>query len=174
MWKRILVPHDFSACAARAVDLACTLAEREPGAVLQLLHVSQLPPNLPLDAIVAPFGPNRPSTTIDDLTTSGARASLEDIVGPLRSRGIEARAIAVATASRDIAAEILYVAERERADVIVIGTHGRSGLSHLLLGSVAEKVIRGATMPVVTIRSSQAPDAEPTREEDVAEDELSG
>jgi len=59
------------------------------------------------------------------------------------------------------------------ADALVVGTHGRKGLSHLLLGSVAEKVVRSAPVPVVCVRTP-ARDATPIREETDIEDELAG
>ncbi len=170
MWKRLLVPHDFSACAAAAVELAKSLAKSN-GASIELLHVSQLPPNLPPETRVTPDG--TASMSIAELTTRAAHQKLEEIATPLRAAGVDTRALAIATASRDVAAEILHVAQERGFDGIVIGTHGRAGLAHLLLGSVAEKVIRGARVPVVTIRSSTR-ESEPTNEEQIAEDEVSG
>jgi nucleotide-binding universal stress UspA family protein len=73
----------------------------------------------------------------------------------------------------EIADEILAAAQDLEADVLVVGTHGRTGLAHLVLGSIAEKVVRRAAVPVVTVRSL-SPEAEPTKEERDAEDELTG
>ena len=73
----------------------------------------------------------------------------------------------------DVADEIIDVAKQVSAEALVVGTHGRTGLSHLLLGSVAEKVVRGASVPVVCVRT-HAPEARSTREERDAEDELAG
>jgi nucleotide-binding universal stress UspA family protein len=67
----------------------------------------------------------------------------------------------------------LRAARELRSDLIVVGTHGRTGLSHFWLGSVAETLVRLAPVPVLTLRS-ESPEAEPTREERQAEDELSG
>ena len=171
MWKSLLVPHDFSDCAARALDVAVELAAHA-GARLTLLHVSLLPPSLPPDAMVIAPGTNAP-VRVDELTTAGARRELAAIATPLIARGLSVRSVAMATASGDISTWILRAADENGVDAIVVGTHGRRGLSHLLLGSTAEKVIRGARVPVVTVRSS-APEATPTREESLAEDEVVG
>lgn len=171
MWNHVLVPVDFSECAARAVELGFALAQRDR-AILTLVHVSPLPPNLPADALVTPPG-TAERMRVDEYTTRGARLRLDAIAAPLREGGLDLRTLAVASPSGEIAEELLRVAAEVGADAIVAGTHGRTGLSHLLLGSVAEKVIRGASVPVITIRSHSA-EAQATREERVAEDETEG
>lgn len=171
MWKRLLVPHDFSPCSAHALDVATTLAE--PGqAELTLLHVSPLPPNLPADARVA-AADGTTLLSIDELLTSGARRQLAAIAAPLKARGLRVQTLARVTEPGSPADAILHIARELESDLIVLGTHGRTGLAHLLLGSVAEKVIRGAHVPVLSVRSA---DAEPrqTLEESLAEDELVG
>lgn len=171
MWKRILVPHDFSECAARALDVAAALAEHGGGR-LTILHVSPLPPNLPHDAkVTAPDG--SAPVSIDEMLASGARRDLAAIAAPLKARGLAVQTTARTAEPGSPAAAVLRIAEEIGADVIVLGTHGRTGLARLLLGSVAEKVIRGASMPVVTVRSN-GDEAHPTREEVAAEDELAG
>jgi universal stress protein A len=168
MWKKLLVAHDFSDCAARALRTAVELA-RVHGAELALAHVSELPPNLPPDTMVTPAdapGPLR----VDDYTMRGARQQLEAIAEPLRREGIAVRTLA---ATGEIGEQILALATEIGADALVVGTHGRKGLSHLLLGSVAEKIVRGATVPVVCVRT-HSPEAKKTREESDVEDELAG
>jgi nucleotide-binding universal stress UspA family protein len=173
MWKHLLVPIDFSECAARALELGLLLAERDR-ATLTLVHVSPLPPNLPPDTLVTPPG-STARVRIDEYTMRGVRERLDAIAARLRDRGlIDVRTLAVAAPSDDVADELLRVVAEVGVDAIVVGTHGRTGLSHLLLGSVAEKIIRRATIPVITIRSHTAAEAQPTREERVAEDELAG
>lgn len=171
MWKHLLIPVDFSDCATRALELGLQLAERER-ATVTLVHVSPLPPNLPADALITPPGTTE-RVRVDEYTTRGVRARLDAIAARVRDRGLDVRTIAALASSGDIATELLRVVAEAGANVIVVGTHGRTGLSHLLLGSVAEKIIRGATVPVITIRSHAA-EAQPTREERVAEDELDG
>jgi nucleotide-binding universal stress UspA family protein len=168
MWKKLLVPHDFSPCAEHALSTAVELAKVH-GSELVLVHVSELPANLPLDTLVTPasgVGPVR----VDEYTTGGARQRLDAITEPLRRAGLAVSTLAV---TGDVAERLLALATEVGADALVVGTHGRKGLSHLLLGSVAEKVIRGAPMPVVCVRTP-AREATPTREEADVEDELAG
>lgn len=170
MWRRILVPHDFSRCAQRAFDVAAELAAQNQGQ-LTLLHVSPLPPNVPRHAKV--YAGEDESASLEDVLTRGACRDLATIAAPLTARGIEVQTFARATEPGSPAAAILRIAAELEADVIVLGTHGRAGLARLLLGSVAEKIIRGASIPVVSVRSDEeAP--HPTREETLAEDELAG
>lgn len=168
MWKKLLVPHDFSACAERALRTAVELAKVH-GASLVLAHVSSLPANLPPSALISPADSPEP-LRVDEYTTRGARQRLEDIAAPLRKLGLVVATFAV---TGEVTAQIITLARQVEADALVVGTHGRTGLSHLLLGSVAEKIVRAATVPVVCVRTS-APEAAPTREESSAEDELSG
>jgi len=81
--------------------------------------------------------------------------------------------VATFAVTGEVTAQIVTLARQVEADALVVGTHGRTGLSHLLLGSVAEKIVRAAAVPVVCVRTSAA-EAAPTREESSAEDELSG
>ena len=168
MWNKLLVPHDFSACSAWALRLALDLA-RVHGSEITLVHVSELPPNLPPDTLVTPVGAAA-ALRVDDYATGGARRQLEDIAEPLRREGLHVRTFAV---TGDAVEEILAAASAVGADAIVVGTHGRSGLSHLLLGSVAERVVRRSPVPVVSVRS-HAPEATLTQEEEAVEDELAG
>lgn len=168
MWKKLLVPHDFSTCAERALRTAVELA-RVHGASLVLAHVSSLPANLPPSALISPADSPEP-LRVDEYTTRGARQRLEAIAAPLRSTGLAVETVAV---TGEVTAQVIALARQVGADALVVGTHGRTGLSHLLLGSVAEKIVRAAAVPVVCVRTS-APEAAPTREESSAEDELSG
>jgi nucleotide-binding universal stress UspA family protein len=169
MWKRILVPHDFSPCAARALEVAADLA-RAHGGKLFVVHVSELPANLPTDTLIFPQGEDGAGVRVDEHTTRAARRSLEELVEPLRRSGLEVRTFAMVG---EIEGVVFGLASEIEADVLVVGTHGRKGLSHLFLGSVAEKLVRGATVPVVTVRT-KAPEAKATTEERRAEDELEG
>jgi len=168
MWHKLLVPHDFSACAARALETAVELAKVH-GAELALVHVSELPANLPPETLISPVdapGPLR----VDDYTTRGARQQLEELAEPLRRQGLTVRTFAVLG---DVAEQLLALSYELGAEAIVVGTHGRKGLSHLLLGSVAEKVVRGATIPVVCVRTN-VPETRSTRQEIDVEAELAG
>ncbi|MBK9035559.1 MAG: universal stress protein [Myxococcales bacterium] len=150
MWKTILVPHDFSASADNACNLARDLA-RVHGARLVLLHVAEMPSMLGPMANVVPDDGGAP-ISIRDYALRGATAFLDELSARLRAEG--ATVSAVATVGH-AASEIAVTAAREGADLIVMGTHGRTGLAHVVLGSVTEKVVRHSKVPVLTIRTPE-------------------
>lgn len=168
MWKKLLVPHDFSPCAERALHLATELA-RLHHAEIALLHVSELPANLSRDSLVQPARAGA-AVTADSFTTQGALKLLDELAKPLRAGGLSVVTRAV---TGDITDEILDAVKAMKSDVLVVGTHGRSGLAHLLSGSVAEKIVRRASVPVITVRT-ESPEAQPTPEERALKDELDG
>ena len=168
MWKSILVPHDFSPCADRALHLAVELAKVHH-AEITLLHVSDLPDDLTGDTVVEPPGEGS-SLVVADYATRGALRRLDMIAEPLRREG---RLVQTKAVTGTCADEILSAAQELGTDVLVVGTHGRTGLSHFWLGSVAEELVRRATIPVLTVRFP-SPQVEPTIEERDAEDELAG
>lgn len=146
-WKTFLVAHDFSSGAAKAQSVAGDLARISAGRVV-LLHVTPLPPGMvPTTLVQSPEGA---ALQVDEFTARAALDRLEQWAAPLRSAGIEVETVALLGG---IAETILDEAKRRDVDVIVMGTHGRRGLAHLLLGSVAERVIRAADVPVITVRS---------------------
>jgi nucleotide-binding universal stress UspA family protein len=149
-WKRLLVPHDFSACAEGALSLAVQLA-REFDATVELLHVADAPLSLPGSDLARLEGV-ADAIPLRDYVGHDVSKKLESIATRLRARGV---ATSTTVAIGDIAETILEEAGERRVDAIVIGTHGRTGLVHLLLGSVAEKVVRGASVPVVTVRTAE-------------------
>ena len=134
----ILHPTDFSECSGNALQLACALA-RDYGARLVVLHVSQ-PPAVGFGEAMPPPDPNLMANLAMD------RLNQMDIPNP----GIRAER---RYAEGDPVRMILRVAEEIHANLIVMGTHGRSGLERLLMGSVAEKALRKAPCPVVTVRT---------------------
>ncbi|MCA9676924.1 MAG: universal stress protein [Kofleriaceae bacterium] len=147
MWKTLLVPHDFSPCAEKALSLAVDLARQEGGAIV-LVHVTHLPPGLTADAMLSD-GATGQLVRVDAYARNGATERLEGIAAPLRETGLQ---ITTRTTLGDVADEILDVARDIDADIIVMGTHGRTGLKHLFLGSMTEKVLREASIPVLTVR----------------------
>jgi nucleotide-binding universal stress UspA family protein len=142
--KRILVPTDFSECSDGAVKYGQGLAETF-GAALHLLHVVQDPYTQPwaAEAFPAPLG---------DLLAQWqeqARVRLSELL-PEGQRDHVMVAVEVGSPFQ----EILRYATEQSIDLIVIGTHGRGPIGHMLLGSVAEKVVRRAPCPVLTVRHS--------------------
>jgi len=142
--QRILHATDLSTASRPAFELALRLARRE-GAVLLLLHV--LTPPSPF---VASTGPP-PASYLEPLAAARREAGrrLTRILTRARAAGVRARAQLVEGGAVE---RILGVGRRWHPDVIVIGTHGRSGVRHFLMGSVAEHVVRRASRPVLTVR----------------------
>jgi nucleotide-binding universal stress UspA family protein len=136
--KTILHPTDFSDGSALAFRLACSLA-RDYGARLIVLHAAPPPALVYGDAIVAPV----PVSDLESL-----HAKLRELRPRHANVAVEHRLI-----EADPASTILQVTEDAKADVIVMGTHGRTGLSRVLMGSVAEQVVRKAPCPVVTVKA---------------------
>ena len=146
-WKTILVPHDFSASANHAAAIARDEAKLH-GGTLVLLHVIDLPHQLAPDAVIVPPETGAP-ISVKQYAIDSAEAHLQDIADRLAKDGVTARGVVVIGAPVD---EINRAVERERADLVVMGTHGRTGFRHLVAGSVAERVVRSSTVPVLTIR----------------------
>lgn len=141
-FTHIVVATDFSVSAERAVEMAVDLAQQYDAA-LTLVHVTEIP--------VFAYG--------------GTAMATGDLITPIREAAEQATATALAALQKSFPAakaevrlgiaaeEILAAADAAHADLIVVGTHGRRGVSHLLLGSVAEKVVRMSPVPVLTMRT---------------------
>src|SRR5262245_14610537 len=138
LFHHILVPHDFSPQATVALKEAARLAAQEDGK-LTVLHVL-VPFYLPADV---PFGMPSPGDLIPE-----QRRHLEQLVA--RTLGKDGPPVTVRVLVGDASQCIIDAARR--ANSIVMSTSGRSGLAHFLIGSVAEKVVRHATVPVLTLR----------------------
>jgi nucleotide-binding universal stress UspA family protein len=146
VFSRILVPTDFSTCSEAAWELAQRLA-RATGAELVLLHVL---PETPLYSEV-PWTMSHVKEVYVAARKWGDDA-LERWVARARASGFSARPILrEGVAHREIAA----LATAEQADLVVIGTHGRGGIDRALLGSVADRVVRSAPCPVLTVREAE-------------------
>jgi len=144
-FARILVPTDFSAGSSRAWSVAQRLA-RGLGSELVLLHVL-------VETPLYSEGPFSMQQTRD--VFEAARAWVEKTLGEwTAASAAEGRAVRWLTRSGTPHVEIVDVARSEEANLIVISTHGRGGLDRALLGSVADKVIRTAPCPVVTVRTT--------------------
>ncbi len=141
---RILVPTDFSKHSTNALRYAAAFAEKF-GAELYLLHVVQdLALFIPEAVSVAP-----PIAPPVEQMTAAVRAALEKVVRDANLQGL--------TVHTDVREgtpfyEIIQAAKEKDVDLIIMGTHGHSGLAHVLLGSVTEKVVRKAPCPVLTVR----------------------
>jgi nucleotide-binding universal stress UspA family protein len=141
--QRILAPTDFSELSNQGLISALELAEAF-GAKLLLLHVVE-PPPYPVEGIVPS---HLGATLLDDLERQATNDLAQVLPEAQRSKVEVARRVVVGIPYR----KIVEVGEEEKSDLIVMTTHGRTGLSHLLMGSVAEKIVRTAPCPVLTIR----------------------
>ncbi|QLD91292.1 universal stress protein [Natronomonas salina] len=162
MYNCILVPTDGSAGMSRVIDHASDLADAHDAAVHFLYVVN-----------TASFA-NLPMETSWESVTTMLRDEGEDA---LRAAEERSRADRVVTAMREgpPSREIVDYATEEGCDLIVMGTHGRGGLNRLLLGSVAERVVRSSEVPVLTVRvgatDEDAREADLQREEALPGDE---
>jgi universal stress protein A len=144
--KRILLPTDFSEYSKTAINYACAFADQF-GAELHLLHVLQdLVALVPEPEMAIP----PPGDYLKELQESCERA-LTQLLDPAWEAEHK---VVRATRQGPPFLEIVRYAKENDTDLIVIGTHGRSGLAHVLLGSVAERVVRKAPCPVLTVRPS--------------------
>jgi len=144
--KKIVCPTDFSDGSFRALAEASELAVQF-GAEVCLVHViGSIPPTS------EPAIPEMPVWRHEDI-----EKELRRVAVPLTSKGIRVQYV---VADGDAAEQIVHVAEDVGADLIVIATHGNTGWRHLAFGSVAGKVVRLASCPVMTIRMSAAPAAQ--------------
>ena len=143
MFARILAAYDGSAAAEEALRLACALAGQSGGKVTICYAVE--PSKMPLLNIM-------PTQEREDILGDIDRFAA-DLVKDATSRICPANAnVAACLVEGSPPDAILAAAQDLQSDVIVIGTHGRSGLSRVLLGSVAEGVIRGSKIPVITVQ----------------------
>jgi universal stress protein A len=146
--RRILAPTDFSDHSNHALRYAVSLAERL-GATLHLLHV--------LPEVVTPVGPEPmllPSVPAEYYAET-EKASLETLEKVLKPEWGHPPSVQSVVRWGDTVATIVSYAQEIEADLIVVATHGRSGLSHMLMGSVAERIVREAACPVLTVRDTQ-------------------
>ncbi|HEV7557378.1 MAG TPA: universal stress protein [Kofleriaceae bacterium] len=146
-WKAILVPHDFSPSANHAAALARDVAKVH-GATIALVHVIDLPHQLAGGEVIVPPETGAP-IGIKEYAISSAESHLQDLAGRLAKDGVATTSFVRIGHPVD---EILRIAKDEHVDLIVMGTHGRSGIRHLIAGSVTERVVRGASVPVLSVR----------------------
>lgn len=143
--SRILVPTDFSDYSKEALDYAIHLA-RMLKAKLYLLHVFEWP--VYSDVGVSPGVRPEVYEWIKEIKTESS-GKLDRLADEVRRRHVTVHPL---FKEGTPFLEILEAAEETRADLIVVGTHGRTGLAHVLLGSVAERVVRKSPCPVLTVR----------------------
>lgn len=146
--KHIIVPVDFSESSRAALDLATSIA-RGTGATLHILHVKE---HLVAYDLSREYANVSVFPDVDEIKAVLERVVPVDPDVPYRHWLFE---------SEDVADEIVHLADELGADLIALGTHGRSGLCHLVMGSVAESVMRQARCPVLTIKQARESILEP-------------
>ena len=144
-FKTILYPADFSESSRQAFDMASSVAAT-CGARIIALHVGS-PPLMVTDGVMA-----APVPVVEEYDREGLEVQLREFVRPPGAVALEYRVV-----FGNPAEQVLANAEACRADLIVMGTHGRSGLGRLLMGSVAEQVLRKAKCPVLLVKAGVAP-----------------
>jgi nucleotide-binding universal stress UspA family protein len=146
--KNILVPTDFSAASKQALRYACGLADAF-GASLHLLHTTENPfvRGGYMEFYAAP----------PDLFARLERDALKQLESSLTDEERERYNVVLVSRTGVPAQQILdYLAEQKNIDLVVMGTHGRRAIARLVMGSVAEHVVRAAPCPVLTIRPQEA------------------
>ncbi|WP_028230292.1 universal stress protein [Paraburkholderia mimosarum] len=151
MYSRILVALDGSKTASHALDTAIRLA-LDNGAELQALYVIDLP-------VIAYDVPGYDPSIVRAAYIEEGRIILGDAQARMAQHGVKgtSRPVEVELPAEDVAQCIQRVAAEWPADLIVMGTHGRRGVRRLVLGSVAERVLRCATCPVLLVPARVVP-----------------
>lgn len=139
---KILFPTDFSESAENAARYAISLAKKY-GGKLYIVHIVE-PFTYTTD-----FGLDY-SVQYKEMEAT-ARRLLDEFVTSIQRNNLNAEGVLL---SGEPFVEIIKYAKREQVDLIVMGTHGRTGLEHMLLGSVAEKVVRKSPCPVLTVKKT--------------------
>ena len=144
MSRRILHPSDFSRASSAAFKKAVEMAKANRGE-LMLVHV--LNPVIPVagDGYVSP----KMYEEIAASNRAWAQKELNKLVTKAKASGVRAKAAVLEGSAHD---QIVRFARAKRADLLVLGTHGRSGIAKLFLGSVAGRVVGAASCPVLTVR----------------------
>src|SRR5262245_49851678 len=149
-FRKMLVPVDFSPSSTAAIRYAVDLARAFDGTV-HVLHAWEVPAYLRPDLTI---WSGEISATLADQVRLGAENAMREFS---KTNGLEGNpAVTYEVVQGAPYNAILTVAKDGDFDLVVMGTHGRTGISHVLLGSVAEKVVRHARCPVLTIRAGVA------------------
>ena len=148
--KLILSPIDFSDSSHAALGVAADFATRF-GAELLLVHVMPAIQDLPENVSILKEG------EYDQSLADAATKRLADLAATLAQKNVKART-EIGTAN-DVGMELVRIAEHEHADMIIIATHGMTGWHKIAFGSVAEKVVKQASCPVLVLRANALEDA---------------
>jgi nucleotide-binding universal stress UspA family protein len=152
--RRILVPTDFSPHSKQALERALTLAERM-GASVDVLHVWEPPAHL--EWYIVDLVPSAPAADVETMSLAQAGRLLQEWVEPYRSSPVPLQP----HLERGPSADTIVRFAASGYDLVVMGTHGRTGLARLMMGSVAQKVVARASCPVMTVHGTESEEVAP-------------
>lgn len=152
MFEQVMVAVDGSPTANRGLKAAIGLAS-DQHASLSIVHVIDDTAGVAYVGDMGYIPANYVDSLLEDLRENGRRV-LDKAQAAAREAGVEAKTILVETKGRTVADTIVNQGRKLRADVIVLGTHGRRGLRRVLMGSDAEAVLREARVPVLLVRAA--------------------
>lgn len=142
-FKRILVPVDYSEPSRRALELALTLAE---GAEISVIHAWDRPAYITDQVVAHKDGSHRPLT---ELIRENAEREMSEFLASVKMPA--GKQVSHQLVAGEPVTTILAEAAKPGYDVLVVGTHGRTGMTRLLLGSVTEKLLRLSPIPVLSV-----------------------
>lgn len=142
--KKILYATDYSKASARAFDEAVKLAKQNRAELL-VVHVVEPTPYVAGEE----FGSAEVYAKLEDMAKRDAQSSMSKLMQRLKQLKVKAQSFLLKGSARE---QIVKAAKSKKVDLIVIGTHGRTGLSKLFMGSVAGSVVSTAACPVMTVR----------------------
>jgi nucleotide-binding universal stress UspA family protein len=146
MYKHILVPVDGSATSRRGLRAAIALAKTQRARLAILNVVDAMPVFASLEGVTA-YDPG-----ILEALRKGGRKILARAAAEAKKRGVKAKTVLAENIAGRVADVIVRQAKKLRADLLVLGTHGRRGLSRMVMGSDAELVVRQSPVPVLLVR----------------------
>lgn len=149
MYKKILVPVDGSPTSNLGLDEAIKLAQLT-GATIKLLHVIDL-----MSIAMAPDTGAVLTTQMVQLLTDGGQQVLAGAEARVKSAGLSVETELIESPAVRVCDQVVDEARRWRAELIVIGTHGRRGVGRLMIGSDAEQIARRAPAPVLLVRAPE-------------------
>jgi nucleotide-binding universal stress UspA family protein len=150
--RSILFPTDFSECGNYALSYAASLARKFGAAIICVHVIEQIVPTVGYTGMTEPL----PLADITDQLEDSAERELPKIAECEECAGLEVDELIV---HGDAAAEIVRVAKERNVDLILISSHGRTGLGRILFGSTAEAVVRHASCPVLVVKPPQEEEA---------------
>ncbi len=152
MYQRILVPVDDSVSSQAALKEAARFAKLCPTALIRVIHVVDLGQTV---SSISEFAQAPSVTQLEEALRHTGQGVLDSAMTVAKEAGFTPETVLVETWGKSRADVVVEDATAWNAELIIMGTHGYSGLKHLLVGSVAEGVIRHASMPVLLVRTPE-------------------